>query len=59
MIEGHFLLFFLFFKDFGGNCGILIYGWFCAVWRHVLGTNDAVDGVDIALGKCNNAHIYD
>jgi hypothetical protein len=38
---------------------MLIYGWFCAVWRHVLGTNDAVDGVDIALGKCNNTHIYD
>jgi len=23
-----------------------------AVWRHVLGTNDVVDGLDIALGKC-------
>jgi hypothetical protein len=23
-----------------------------AVWRHVLGTNDVVDGIDIALGKC-------
>lgn len=24
-----------------------------AVWRHFLGANDAIDGVDIALGKCN------
>nr|VDD18936.1 unnamed protein product [Brassica oleracea] len=26
-------------------------------WRHVLGTNDAIDGVDIALGKCRN-HLH-
>ena len=31
--------------------------WFDAVWRHVLGTNDAIDGVDIALGKCRN-HLH-
>jgi len=29
------------------NCVLLL-----AVWRHVLGTNDIVDGLDIALGKC-------
>ena len=27
---------------------------FCAVWRRVLGVNDAIDGVDIVLGKCND-----
>ena len=26
-----------------------------AVWRHVLGTKDAIDGVDIALGKCKES----
>lgn len=30
----------------------LIYAIFFAVWRHVLGSNDAIDGIDIALGKC-------
>lgn len=37
---------------------ILIGFWLCAVWRHVLGPNDAVDEIDIALGKCNFVHIY-
>lgn len=25
-----------------------------AVWRHVLGANDVVDKIDIALGKCKD-----
>ena len=28
-----------------------------AVWRHVLGTKDAIDGVDIALGKCKESFL--
>lgn len=35
-----------------------MYTFFCAVWRHVLGSNDAIDGLDIALGKCNDANIH-
>lgn len=31
--------------------------WVNAVWRHVLGDGDAVDEIDIALGKCNYLHI--
>lgn len=26
-----------------------------ADWRHVLGADDAIDGIDIALGKCTMA----
>jgi len=29
-----------------------------AVWRHVLGTNDVVDGIDIALGKCIMSNLF-
>lgn len=36
---------------------LILSTWFGAVWRHVLGTNDAIDGVEIALGKCRN-HLH-
>ena len=31
----------------------LILNFHVAVWRHVLGSNDTVNELDIALGKCN------
>lgn len=37
---------------------LIIHCCLCAVWRHVPGANDAVDAVDIALGKCKNVCIH-
>lgn len=42
---------------FIGFADIVSWFWVNAVWRHVLGDGDAVDEIDIALGKCNYLHI--
>lgn len=32
--------------------------WLYAVWRHVLGADDVIDKIDIALGKCKCSSPY-
>jgi len=34
---------------------LISFFFFLAVWRHVLGANDAIDGIDIAMTKCTDA----